>query len=149
MEIILKQDVKNLGYKNDIVTVNPGYARNFLIPQGMAILATPSARKVLAEEIRQQAFKQERIKKEAAELAQVLEGLTLRIAAKASESGKIYGSVNNVQIANAIKEAKDLTVDRKQIIIKEDSIKEVGTYSAVIRLHKEVSVEISFEVFAE
>ena len=149
MEIILKQDVKNLGYKNDVVNVKPGYARNFLIPQGMAILATPSARKVLAEEIRQQAFKQERIKKEATELAQVLEGLTLRIAAKASESGKIYGSVNNVQIANAIKEAKDLTVDRKQIIIKEDSIKEVGTYSAVIRLHKEVSVEISFEVFAE
>ncbi|MBQ2852860.1 MAG: 50S ribosomal protein L9 [Bacteroidales bacterium] len=149
MEIILKQDVKNLGYKNDVVNVKPGYARNFLIPQGMAILATPSARKVLAEEIRQQAFKQERIKKEATELAQVLEGLSLRIAAKASESGKIYGSVNNVQIANAIKEAKDLTVDRKQIIIKEDSIKEVGTYSAVIRLHKEVSVEISFEVFAE
>lgn len=149
MEIILKQDVKNLGYKNDIVIVKPGYARNFLIPQGMAILATPSARKVLAEEIRQQAFKQERIKNEAAELAQVLEGLSLRIAAKASESGKIYGSVNNVQIANAIKEAKDLTVDRKQIIIKEDSIKEVGTYTAVIRLHKEVSVEISFEVFAE
>ena len=126
-----------------------GWGRNFLIPQGMAILATPSARKVLAEEIRQQAFKQERIKNEAAELAQVLEGLSLRIAAKASESGKIYGSVNNVQIANAIKEAKDLTVDRKQIIIKEDSIKEVGTYTAVIRLHKEVSVEISFEVFAE
>ena len=149
MEIILKQDVKNLGYKNDVVNVKPGYARNFLIPQGMAILATPSARKVLAEEIRQQAFKQERIKKEATELAQVLEGLSLRIAAKASESGKIYGSVNNVQIANAIKEAKDLTVDRKQIIIKEDSIKEVGTYKAVIRLHKEVSVEISFEVFAE
>ena len=149
MEIILKQDVKNLGYKNDVVNVKPGYARNFLIPQGMAILATPSARKVLAEEIRQQAFKQERIKKEATELAQVLEGLSLRIAAKASESGKIYGSVNNVQIANAIKEAKDLTVDRKQIIIKEDSIKEVGTYSAVIRLHKEVSVEIPFEVFAE
>ncbi len=149
MEIILKQDVKNLGYKNDVVNVKPGYARNFLIPQGMAILATPSARKVLAEEIRQQAFKQERIKKEATELAQVLEGLSLRIAAKASETGKIYGSVNNVQIANAIKEAKDLTVDRKQIIIKEDSIKEVGTYKAVIRLHKEVSVEISFEVFAE
>ena len=149
MEIILKQDVKNLGYKNDVVNVKPGYARNFLIPQGMAILATPSARKILAEEIRQQAFKQERIKKEATELAQVLEGLSLRIAAKASESGKIYGSVNNVQIANAIKEAKDLTVDRKQIVIKEDSIKEIGTYSAVIRLHKEVSVEISFEVFAE
>ena len=149
MEIILKQDVKNLGYKNDIVTVKPGYARNFLIPQGMAILATPSARKVLAEEIRQQAFKQERIKKEATELAQVLEGLSLRIAAKASESGKIYGSVNNIQIANAIKEAKDLTIDRKQIIINDESIKEIGKYKAVVKLHKEVSVEIEFEVFAE
>ncbi|MBE6337116.1 MAG: 50S ribosomal protein L9 [Lentimicrobiaceae bacterium] len=149
MEIILKQDVKNLGYKNDIVTVKPGYARNFLIPQGMAILATPSARKVLAEEIRQQAFKQERIKNEAAELAKALEGLTLRIPTKAAESGKIYGSVNNIQIANAIKEAKDLTIDRKQIIISEDSIKEVGTYKAVVKLHKEISVEIEFEVFAE
>ena len=115
----------------------------------MAILATPSARKVLAEEIRQQAFKQERIKKEAAELAQVLEGLSLRIAAKASESGKIYGSVNNIQIANAIKEAKDLTIDRKQIIINDESIKEIGKYKAVVKLHKEVSVEIEFEVFAE
>ena len=114
MEIILKQDVKNLGYKNDVVNVKPGYARNFLIPQGMAILATPSARKVLAEEIRQQAFKQERIKKEATELAQVLEGLSLRIAAKASESGKIYGSVNNVQIANAIV-ATDYFIDSKPV----------------------------------
>ncbi len=149
MEIILKQDVKNLGYKNDIVNVKQGYARNFLIPQGLAILATPSARKILAEEIRQQAFKQERIKKEAAELAQVLEGLSLRIAAKASESGKIYGSVNNIQIANAIKEAKDLTIDRKQIIINDESIKEIGKYKAVVKLHKEVSVEIEFEVFAE
>ena len=149
MEIILKQDVKNLGYKNDIVNVKQGYARNFLIPQGLAILATPSARKILAEEIRQQAFKQERIKKEAAELAQVLEGLSLRIAAKASESGKIYGSVNNIQLANAIKEAKDLTIDRKQIIINDESIKEIGKYKAVVKLHKEVSVEIEFEVFAE
>ena len=149
MEIILKQDVKNLGYKNDIVNVKQGYARNFLIPQGLAILATPSARKILAEEIRQQAFKQERIKKEAAELAQVLEGLSLRIAAKASESGKIYGSVNNIQIANAIKEAKDLTIDRKQIIINDESIKEIGKYKAVVKLHKEVSVEIEFEVLDE
>lgn len=149
MEIILKQDVKNLGYKNDVVNVKPGYARNFLIPQGLAILATPSARKVLAEEIRQQAFKQEKIKNEAAEMAKALEGLTLRIPAKAAESGKIYGSVNNIQIANAIKEAKDLTIDRKLINISDDSIKEVGTYKAVVKLHKEVSVEIEFEVFAE
>ena len=149
MEIILTQDVKNLGYKNDIVNVKPGYARNFLIPQGMAILATESARKVLAENMRQQAYKQEKIKKEAQELATVLEGLSLRIPAKAAQTGKIYGSVNNVQIANAIKEAKGIEIDRKQILVDDDTIKEVGNYKAKIRLHKDVTVEISFEVFAE
>lgn len=149
MEIILTQDVKNLGYKNDIVNVKPGYARNFLIPQGMAILATESARKVLAENMRQQAYKQEKIKKEAQELATVLEGLALRIPAKAATTGKIYGSVNNVQIANAIKEAKNIDIDRKQILVDDDTIKEVGNYKAKIRLHKDVTVEISFEVFAE
>ncbi|MBR4136839.1 MAG: 50S ribosomal protein L9 [Bacteroidales bacterium] len=149
MEIILTQDVKNLGYKNDIVNVKPGYARNFLIPQGMAILATESARKVLAENMRQQAYKQEKIKKEAEELATVLEGLSLRIPAKAASTGKIYGSVNNVQIANAIKEAKGIEIDRKQILVDDDTIKEVGNYKAKVRLHKDVTVEISFEVFAE
>ena len=149
MEIILIQDVKNLGYKNDIVNVKPGYARNFLIPQGMAILATESARKVLAENMRQQAYKQEKIKKEAQELAAVLEGLSLRIPAKAASTGKIYGSVNNVQIANAIKEAKGIEIDRKHILVDDDTIKEVGNYKAKIRLHKDVTVEISFEVFAE
>ena len=149
MEIILTQDVKNLGYKNDIVNVKPGYARNFLIPQGMAILATESARKVLAENMRQQAYKQEKIKKEAEELATVLEGLSLRIPAKAASTGKIYGSVNNVQIANAIKEAKGIEIDRKHILVDDDTIKEVGNYKAKVRLHKDVTVEISFEVFAE
>lgn len=123
MEIILTQDVKNLGYKNDIVNVKPGYARNYLIPQGMAILATESARKVLAENMRQQAYKQEKIKKEAQEMATVLEGLALRIPAKAASTGKIYGSVNNVQIANAIKEAKGIEIDRKQILVDDDTIK--------------------------
>lgn len=149
MEIILTQDVKNLGYKNDIVNVKPGYARNYLIPQGMAILATESARKVLAENMRQQAYKQEKIKKEAQEMATVLEGLALRIPAKAASTGKIYGSVNNVQIANAIKEAKGIEIDRKQILVDDDTIKEIGNYKAKIRLHKDVAVEISFEVFAE
>jgi large subunit ribosomal protein L9 len=149
MEIILTQDVKNLGYKNDIVNVKPGYARNYLIPQGMAILATESARKVLAENMRQQAYKQEKIKKEAEELAKVLEGLSLRIPAKAASTGKIYGSVNNVQIANAIKEAKGVEIDRKHILVDDDTIKEVGNYKAKVRLHKDVTVEISFEVFAE
>ncbi|MBP5643275.1 MAG: 50S ribosomal protein L9 [Bacteroidales bacterium] len=149
MEIILTQDVKNLGYKNDIVNVKPGYARNYLIPQGMAILATESARKVLAENMRQQAYKQEKIKKEAQELAAVLEGLSLRIPAKAASTGKIYGSVNNVQIANAIKEAKGIDIDRKHILVDDDTIKEIGNYKAKVRLHKDVTVEISFEVFAE
>ncbi|MBS7358058.1 MAG: 50S ribosomal protein L9 [Candidatus Limimorpha sp.] len=149
MQIILIQDVKNLGYKNDIVNVKPGYARNYLIPQGMAILATESARKVLAENMRQQAYKQEKIKKEAQDIATLLEGLTLRIPAKAAATGKIFGSVNNVQIANAIKEAKGIEIDRKQIMIDDDTIKEVGNYTAKIRLHKEVSVDINFEVFAE
>lgn len=149
MEIILTQDIKNLGYKNDIVNVKPGYARNYLIPQGMAILATESSRKVLAENMRQQAYKQEKIKKEAQDLAAVLEGLSLRIPAKAASTGKIYGSVNNVQIANAIKEAKGVEIDRKHILVDDDTIKEVGNYKAKVRLHKDVTVEISFEVFAE
>ena len=149
MQIILIQDVKNLGYKNDIVNVKPGYARNYLIPQGMAILATESARKVLAENMRQQAYKQEKIKKEAQDIATLLEGLTLRIPAKAAATGKIFGSVNNVQIANSIKEPKGIEIDRKQIMIDDNTIKEVGNYTAKIRLHKEVSVDINFEVFAE
>ena len=149
MDIILTQDVKNLGYKNDIVTVKPGYARNYLIPQGFAILATESARKVLAENMRQQAYKLEKIKKDAEGVAAVLEGLTLRIPTKAGETGKIYGSVNNVQIANAIKETKGIEIDRKQIMLDENTIKEVGKHNVKIRLHKDVMVEIELEVFAE
>lgn len=149
MDIILTQDVKNLGYKNDIITVKPGYARNYLIPQGFAILATESARKVLAENLRQQAYKLEKIKKDAEGVAAVLEGLTLRIPTKAGETGKIYGSVNNVQIANAIKEAKGIEIDRKQIMLDENTIKEVGKHNVKIRLHKDVMVEIELEVFAE
>ncbi len=149
MDIILTQDVKNLGYKNDIITVKPGYARNYLIPQGFAILATESARKILAENLRQQAYKLEKIKKDAEGVAAVLEGLTLRIPTKAGETGKIYGSVNNVQIANAIKEAKGIEIDRKQIMLDENTIKEVGKHNVKIRLHKDVMVEIELEVFAE
>lgn len=149
MDIILTQDVKNLGYKNDIITVKPGYARNYLIPQGFAILATESARKILAENLRQQAYKLEKIKKDAEGVAAVLEGLTLRIPTKAGETGKIYGSVNNVQIANAIKEAKGIEIDRKQIMLDENTIKETGKHNVKIRLHKDVMVEIELEVFAE
>ena len=149
MDIILKQDINNLGYKDDIVTVKPGYARNYLIPQGMAILATERNRKVLAEELRQRAHKEEKIKNEALEKAKVLEGLKLRIPAKAAATGKIFGSVNNIMIANAIKEATNLEVDRKQIVINEDAVKEVGEYKAKLRLHKEVAVDIDFNVYAE
>lgn len=149
MDIILKQDYANLGYKNDIVTVKDGYGRNFLIPQGIAILATERNRKILAEEMRQQAHKAEKIKNEALDKAKALEGLKLRIPAKAGTTGKIFGSVNTVQIANAIKEAVNLDIDRKQIVMNEDAIKELGTYKAKLKLHKEVQPEIDFEVFAE
>lgn len=149
MDIILKQDVTNLGYKNDIVSVKPGYARNYLIPQGLAILATETNRKILAEEMRQQAHKAEKIKNEALEKAKVLEGLSLRLPAKAATTGKIFGSVNSIQLANAIKEACNIEVERKQIVLNEEAIKEVGKYTAKVKLHKEVQVEIPFEVFAE
>ena len=149
MEIILKQDINNLGYKDDIVTVKSGYARNFLIPQGFAILATERNRKILAEEMRQRAHKEEKSKNEAIDKAKALEGLKLRIPAKAAATGKIFGSVNNIMIANAIKEACNLDVDRKQIVLIEDSVNEVGEYKAKVKLHKEVQVEVDFEVYAE
>ena len=149
MDIILKQDVANLGYKNDIVNVKAGYGRNYLIPQGLAILATERNRKILAEEMRQQAHKEQKIKDEATEKAKALEGLKLQIPDKAAATGKIFGSVNNIMIANAIKEATGIEVDRKNIVLNEDAIKEVGDYTAKIRLHKEVAVDINFNVFAE
>lgn len=147
MEIILKEDIASLGYKNDIVSVKPGYGRNYLIPSGKAILATPSAKKMLAEELRQRAHKLEKIKNEALELAKKLEGVTLTIATKVSSTGTIFGSVNNIQIAEKLAE-KGFEIDRKVIVVK-DTVKEVGNYVATVRLHKEVSVEIPFEVVAE
>ena len=147
MEIILKEDIASLGYKNDIVSVKPGYGRNYLIPSGKAILATPSAKKMLAEELRQRAHKLEKIKNEAIELAKKLEGVTLTIATKVSSTGTIFGSVNNIQIAEKLAE-KGFEVDRKVIVVK-DTVKEVGNYVATVRVHKEVSVEIPFEVVAE
>ncbi|MCB0804871.1 MAG: 50S ribosomal protein L9 [Bacteroidales bacterium] len=149
MEVILKQDVQNLGYINDIVNVKDGYARNFLIPNGLAITATRVNRKILEEDLRQKSFKEEKIKKEAETLAKALEGITVKIGAKAAESGKIFGSVNNIQIADAIKAQFNYDIDRKKIVVDGEHIKELGTYSAEIRLHKEVKVKISFEVFAE
>ena len=147
MKIILKEDVANLGYKDDVVEVKNGYGRNYLIPQGKAVLATPSALKVLAENLKQRAHKIAKIKADAEAIAATLAGVTLTIPAKVSETGTIYGSVNNIQVAEAL-EAKGHKVDRKIISIKE-TIKQVGQYVATVRLHKEVAVEIPFEVVAE
>lgn len=149
MEVILKQDIANLGYTNDIVSVKAGYARNYLIPNGLAITANEMNKKVLSENLKQKAFKEEKIIKEAETLGKALEGITVKIGAKAAETGKIFGSVNNIQIADAIKEQFNYDIDRKKIVVNGDNIKELGTYDAEIRLHKEVQVKISFEVFAE
>ena len=147
MEIILKEDVINLGYKNDIVNVKSGYGRNYLIPTGKAVIASPAAKKMLAEELKQRAHKLEKIKKDAEELAAKLEGVSLTIATKVSSTGTIFGSVGNIQIADELAKVGH-NIDRKLIVVK-DSVKEVGHYKAVIKLHKEVSVEIPFEVVAE
>ena len=147
MEVILKEDILNLGYKDDIVDVKKGYARNFLIPQGKAIMASESAKKVIAENNRQRAHKLEQLKKEAEDFAAKMEGTTLTIGAKTSSTGTIFGSVTNIQIAEELAK-KGFEVDRKYILIK-DQVKEVGSYTASVRLHKEVSVEIAFDVVAE
>ncbi len=149
MDIILKQDITGLGYKNDLVTVKDGYARNYLIPKGMAAIATSSARKVLAEVKKQQAYKEEKIRKEAEEIVKVLEGAQLTIGVKASTKGKIFGSVNNIMIADAIKGQKNLEVDRKKIEISGEAIKEVGAYKATVKLHKDIVVEVTLDVKAE
>lgn len=148
MEIILKQDIQNLGYKDDIITVKDGYARNYLIPKGFAINATVSAKKVHAENLKQRSHKEEQIKDEAQAVAEKLEGVSLSIGAKASSKGKIFGSVNTIQIAEALKQ-KGFDIERKMISIKEDLIKEVGKYTAKVRLHKEVQIEVPFEIVAE
>ena len=149
MEVILREDIPGIGYKNDLVTVKNGYARNYLIPKGMAVLATETAKKVLAEDKKQKAHKEEKVLKEAEDLGKALEALKVKIAAKAGTSGKIFGSVNDVQLANAIKEQHNFDIDRKDISVDGDSIKELGEYTAKIRLHKEVVAEVKFEVFAE
>ncbi|MBN2484424.1 MAG: 50S ribosomal protein L9 [Bacteroidales bacterium] len=148
MEIILKQDISNLGYKDDVVTVKDGYARNYLIPNGLAINATASVKKQHQEILRQRAHKEEKIRNEAKVAADKLKDVSLTIGAKTSSKGKIFGSVNTIQIAEALKE-KGYDIDRKNISIKEELIKEVGKYTATVKLHKEVKVEIPFEIVAE
>lgn len=148
MEIILKQDIANLGVKNDIVTVKDGFARNYLIPKGFAIAATASTKKMYEEIARQRAHKEEKIKQEAEEQAKKLENLAIEVGAKTSSKGKIFGSVNTIQIAEELKK-QGIEVDRKSIIIKDEPIKEVGKYTATIYLHRDVNRDIEFEVKGE
>ncbi|WP_161889225.1 50S ribosomal protein L9 [Pontibacter russatus] len=147
MEVILKDDVKNLGYKNDTVTVKPGYGRNYLIPQGLAVIADKSNKKVVAENIRQAAHKADKIKNDAQELANSIGDVVLEIPAKVGETGKIFGSVTTLQISDALK-AKGVEVDRKRISFDQD-VKTAGEYTATINLHKEVKHQVRFNVVAE
>ncbi|MDR1161387.1 MAG: 50S ribosomal protein L9 [Tannerellaceae bacterium] len=147
MQVILKEDVVNVGYKDDVVTVRDGYGRNFLIPQGKAVIASDSAKKVLAENLKQRAHKLAKIKENAQALAARLEGISLLIGAKTSSTGTIFGSVTNIQVSDALAK-QGIEIERKLIYIK-DAVKEVGNYKALIKLHKDVSVEISFEVVSE
>lgn len=147
MEIILKENVQGLGFKNEIVTVKDGYGRNFLIPTGKAVIASASAKKMLAENLKQQAHKLEKIKNEAVALAEKLNAVAdIKIAMKVSATGSIYGSVTNLQISEELAK-RGLEVDRKSIVLKE--VKQVGAYTAIVKLHKDVSSEVAFEVVAE
>lgn len=148
MEIILKKDVANLGHADDIVKVKTGYAVNYLIPQGYAILATESAKKILAENIRQRAHKEAKLRSEAEALAAKLSGMTVKIAVKVSENGKIYGSVTTMQIADALA-AAGVEIDKKDIVIAAEPIKEVGVYDASAKCYKDIKGEFKFEVVAE
>jgi large subunit ribosomal protein L9 len=148
MDIILKQDVHGLGSKDDIVSVKNGYGRNYLIPQGMAVTATESAKKVVAENIRQRAHKESKLKDEALKLAEKIKAITVTIGAKTSTTGKIFGSVNNIQLAEAIA-AQGIEIDRKHITIPKDGVKEVGKHSAKIKLHREVVIDFEFTVVSE
>lgn len=147
MEIILKQDVQGLGYKNDIVKVKPGYGRNYLIPQGVALIANESNKRMTAENVRQVAHKAAKLKQDAEALAQKIGDITIEIGTKAGESGKIFGAVTAVQVADILK-AKGFDVDRKKVQFKEQP-KQLGTYTATLDLHKEVKHIISVNVVAE
>ena len=148
MEVILKQDIKGLGFSDDLVKVRPGYGRNFLIPRGAAVLATEGAKKMHAEIMKQRSFKEEKVRKEATANAEKLSAVTIKIGAKAGENGKIFGSVTTIQVAEALNKA-GYPVERKNIEISEESIKALGSYTAKVRLYKDVSANISFEVVAE
>lgn len=147
MEVILKEDVKGLGYKNDVVKVRNGYGRNFLIPNKFAVLATDSARKVVAENLKQAAHKAEKIKTEAENIAAKIGDMVLEITTKVGETGRIFGAITSLQVSDALK-AKGFSIDRKKISFKED-IKEVGEYNALLDLHKEVKHTVKIKVVGE
>ncbi len=147
MEIILKEDIKGLGYKYDLVSVKPGYGRNYLIPQGFAIIANESNKKMMQENLRQAAHKAEKLKADAQAKAEGIEGISLELKAKIGESGKIFGAVTTLQLSDALKE-KGFDVDRKQISFPE-KVKEAGEYVAEIDLHKEVKTSVKFAVVGE
>ena len=148
MEVILKEDIEKLGFKNDVVTVRSGYGRNFLIPQGLAVIATPSSKKMLEETLKQRAHKEAKLVEEAEGLVEKLAKASIKVVTKAGEKGKIFGSVNSIQIAKALKEA-GFDIDRKDIQLKQENIKELGKYEAKVRLYKKVEADLAFEVIAE
>lgn len=152
MELILKQDVENLGFKDDVVTVKNGYGRNYLIPQGHAILATPSAKKVLAENLKQRAFKEKKIVEDANKTAEAIKALDIKITAKATEGAsagdKLFGSVTKADLVEAF-EKEGHSVDKKFVTIVGGNIKRLGQYTAVVRLHRDVTFELPFEVIAQ
>ena len=149
MKIILKEDVQNLGHRDDIVEVKNGYALNYLIPQGFAIMATPSALKVHSENMKQRAHKEAKLRADAEALAAKLEGLQVTVATKVSSTGKVFGSVNNIQVAEALA-AKGYEIDRRNITIAgEDKLQEVGVYDAVVKCYKDIKANIKVEIVAE
>ena len=148
MELILKKDVENLGFTDDLVQVKNGYGRNYLIPQGYAILATPSAKKVLAETLKQRAFKEQKLIDDAKAEAEKLNGMEIKITAKAGEGDKLFGSVNNANLSEAL-EKEGVEIEKKYITIAGGNIKRTGKYDSKIRFHREVIVDFAFEVVAE
>ena len=148
MELILKHDVEGVGFKDDIVTVKNGYGRNYLIPQGQAVLATSSAKKVLAENIKQRAYKEKKIIDDANVIAEALKALEIKIAAKVGQGDKLFGSVNNINVAEAL-EKEGQEIDKKYITVIGGSVKRLGKYDAVVRLHREVTVDLTFEVIPQ
>ncbi|WP_375242710.1 50S ribosomal protein L9 [Lacinutrix sp.] len=148
MELILKQDVENLGFKDDVVTVKNGYGRNFLIPSGHAVLATSSAKKVLAENLKQRAFKEKKEIEDATAIAEAIKGLEIKIASKTGQGDKLFGSVNNINLAEAL-EKEGHAIDKKFISVVGGNVKRLGKYDATVRLHRSVSADIQFEVVAQ